>query len=187
MSSPEILLRNDITDIAPWEINARGIKLLGVDVENVLTDYGNPEVRPEAAAALDNLQNWCGLTAVLVTNNRNDVPEYSDQGFVDEVQSQVGNIPAYHQSESLNGKTSPAIFRLAASDAGVNPENAALIDDQFKSYKGLWQASWGLFIWTKPYGEHQHTGVKMGRLLEAPLRKAISVSHVVSDIYRSGL
>lgn len=187
MTGPEILLRNDFTDLHPNTLLARDIHLLGVDIENLITDYGDPEVRPEVASHIQELRlGVSGLQVALVTNNRNTTDENFSPGFVDEVASQLGDIDSYYPDNGLKGKTSPDLFIAASYDYNVDPSRAAHADDQFKSYRGLRKAGYGLFIWTNPYGEHQHRGVKIMRGPEKVLRTAIATTHSLKEVRTSG-
>lgn len=190
LMSAEIVLRKDICDIQPVDLNMRGIQLLGVDVENVLTDYHDTTVRPEAAAHLSHLAlSVPRLEIVLITNNTNEPTRPYGTGFIEEVSQQVGNIPFYHLTDSLKGKTKPDLFIEAIKDSpnNVTPEFAAHIDDQFKSLKGLNAAGFDTFFWTLPYGKHQHLGVKCMRPAERLGRAMIGYQQRLTSIYRGGL
>ena len=162
----EIVLSESLLDIDPVEdIAKRKIQLLGVDVENVLTDYGNPEVLPGMANHLEEiaLAN-SGLRIVLITNKMN-------KQFLSDVASQLPSNPEYVNPTSepgLKKKPSPAMFNfvLQRQFPEVDPAAAAHIDDQFKAWFGAYRAGYGTFFWTKPTGEHQHKIVKAFRPVE---------------------
>lgn len=147
------------------DVNAYGVELLGLDIENVLVDYGKPEILPGVAAHVEELQVANdGLKMALITNKRNI-------GFIDEVASQLPGKPPYinpSKELGLKKKPSPDMFRFVLKEMfpNVNPENAAHVDDQSKAYLGVSRAGFGAFIWTKPVGEHQHRGVKAFRPIE---------------------
>jgi|SRR3989344_2254884 len=162
----EILLRDSFLDINPKsDIQAYGLELLGIDVENVLTDYSDPEVLPGIAEHLEELQvAGDGLQVVLITNKRSD-------GFLDEVVSQLPGYPPFinpSKEAGLKKKPSPDMFRHVLTEMfpDVDPAHAAHVDDQLKAYFGASKAGFEFFIWTKPVGEHQHKGVKALRPLE---------------------
>lgn len=189
MSSPNTLLRSDFTDLDPSTLLKHNIRLLGVDVENLLTDYGDTVVRPEAAVHMDTIRT-AGINTVLITNNRNSLAPTGvsvlDRGFVDEVASQLNNPAVYFPQTTMfrevKGKTHPDLFIAAATDAGLQdePERCAHVDDQYKSMKGLRAANWGLFVWTRPYGEHQHPGVRLARIPEAAIRAGLQMRGILT-------
>lgn len=187
MTGPEILLRNDFTDLHSNTLLARDIRFLGVDIENLVTDYGNPEVRPEVASHIQELRlGVSGLQVALITNNRNTTDENFSPGFVDDVAAQLGDIDSYYPDNVLRGKITRDLFEAACYDYDIDPIRAAHADDQFKSYWGLRKAGYGLFIWTNPYGEHQHRGVKIMRSPEKVLRIAIATTHNLQEVRTSG-
>lgn len=157
----EIALVNGIHEIDPVrDVLHREIKFLGVDVENVLTDYGNPEVFPGIANKFDELLTAVnGLGITLLTNK--DDPE-----FLDEVVSQLpGDINYVGPAVGMKRKPHPEMFQMAIHDGAICYEGyqAAMIDDQFKAYRGASKAGYATFFWAKPKGEHQHLGVRLTR------------------------
>jgi FMN phosphatase YigB (HAD superfamily) len=195
MIMPEIERAGRPETVHPSLFTARGIKLVTVDIENVLTDYGSAEVTPEGLALVQGLQA-ADLQVALATNHKKynhetnfDTGSYGLNPFVEEVRSQLpGNIPGFYpfmEGSGIRGKTKPDMFRYALEWFGVtNPRQAAHIDDQFKSYAGLVAARFGLFVWTEPIGEHQHRGVRMLRSLEAVVRSAVASAQFASDVRR---
>lgn len=178
----EIVLTNRFLDIHPMaDIEARGIGLLGVDVENVLTDYKNPEVLPGVAEHMEELLATSGLRVVLITNQK-------DSEFLDNVVAQLpGKLNYVNPNEELGlkKKPSPDMFEFAvrefSSEADV--KQAAHVDDQFKAWLGATRAGYGTFFWTKPVGEHQHRGVKAFRPVEFGLiRPVISLTNKVRKL-----
>ncbi len=176
----EILLRGSFLDVSPeLDINANRIKLLGVDIENVLTDYGDSKVLPGIAEHMEELQAaGGGLKMVLITNKRSD-------DFLNEVVPQLpGHPPFIHPSKEagLKKKPSPDMFRHALDEIfpDIDPAYAAHVDDQFKAYFGARRAGYGFFFWTKPVGEHQHKGVKALRPIEFGLVRPIL--HAIKNV-----
>ena|SRR3990167_4737752 len=165
-----VLDRPDITTITPNVIQAYGIKLLGVDIENVLTDYGDTTVRPEAIKSLDELRTASdGLTMVLITNHSNQRTPERPLGFVCEVSVQLSDMPYMYPGEGYKKKNKPDMFAAVAKTAKIEPKRAAMIDDQYKTVLGLRAAGWGTFFWTRPFGKHQHPRVKAFRVVESAL------------------
>lgn len=170
----EIVLADSLQDIHPNDISTRSIEMLGIDVENVLTDFGDPEVLPGIAEHLFGLEAACrGLKMVLITNN-------SDRGFLKDVISQLPSEISYINptQTGLKKKPSSSMFNYAAAIFDVNPEQAAHIDDQSKAWLGANRAGYGTFFWTKPVGSRQHTAVKAFRPVEfGAIRPAIRTAH----------
>ena len=156
----EITRLSDITDLDVDILETRQIRLLGIDIENVLTDYGDTQVRSDASEHLGILASQLvDLDFALITNK-------TDKGFVREVSEQLGNTPYYQPCAILRNKTKPDMFDAAISDFSIDSNQAALVDDQLKSILGLRMARWGHLFWPKPYGERQHQGVKAFRPIE---------------------
>jgi len=177
----EIVLANAFEDIHPKvDIQARGIRLLGVDVENVITDYKNPNVLPGVAGHMEELLAVAGgLEIVLITNKRR-------AAFLDRVVLQLPSGVDYINPDEglgLKKKPSPSMFRYALESTDVSPKEAAHVDDQFKAWWGAKRAGYGTFFWTKPVGQRQHFGVKALRPLEfGLLRPALSVTKNAQEI-----
>jgi beta-phosphoglucomutase-like phosphatase (HAD superfamily) len=180
----EIVLANSFLDIHPKaEVSARGIRLLGVDVENVLTDFGNPEVLPGIAEHMEELLvSVGGLKFVLITNKRSDE-------FLNEVVSQLPGKPGYirpNEAMGLKKKPSPDMFNFAVHGLfeDVKAVEAAHVDDHFKAWLGANRAGYGAFFWTKPIGEHQHGGVRAFRPFELGIvRPVISLTASAKELF----
>lgn len=185
----EIHLPNRFLDIDPkMDIAAHDIRLLGVDVENVLCDYGNSKVFDGVARHVESiLEETPWLKIVLITNKKSTA-------FIDEVVSQLpgGDIPYLNPNEGLGlkKKPSPSMFKWAVEQYGdlYHPERAAHVDDQFKAFRGAQLAGFGHFFWTKPMGEHQHRGVKAFRPVELGIiRPIVSAANWTRETKRVGI
>jgi predicted HAD superfamily phosphohydrolase YqeG len=170
----------DFCKLTPFDFNAN---LVTVDAENVLTDYGNPNIRPEA---LDLLKQTIGrncVKIVVATNNK-------DQDYIDELKDQLFDleIPVLSGLEYANKKTSADMFlgALAISD-GVEPKNALHIDDQLLSFVGARMAGFGRGILVKPYGSNAHRGVKIGRVIDTPLRVGFRTFNAIREFRTDGI
>lgn len=172
------LLYRDFSNIVPTDLEGRDIRLLGVDIENVLTDYGNPEVFPEARETFEELQTSArGLDLILITNNQN-------RAFIRDVQMQLGEPVVLSPLDGYSKKPAPDMFEAALRIAGVRADQAAHVDDQFKSSFGARTAGFGTFFWTRPKGEHQHRGVRAFRPVEFGLiRPAIVAANQMRGIH----
>lgn len=178
----EIVLAKGFIDIHPkTDVEARGIGLLGVDVENVLTDYKNPEVLPGVVEHMEELLATSGLRVVLITNQK-------DREFLDRVVAQLpGKLDYVNPNEELGlrKKPSPDMFELAVREFSgeADAKQAAHVDDQVKAWLGATRAGYGTFFWTKPVGEHQHRGVKAFRPVEFGLiRPVVSLKTKVIEL-----
>ena len=170
MKRPELVLLPDIMDLCAADLVDRKVGLLGLDMENVLTDYQDTAVRPEVAGHLGGLASDSVQTDFVIITNK------KDEGFIKEVSEQIGGAPFYFPKDGLRGKTTSDLFEAAARDFDlVNPWSdnyrftAAHLDDQVKNYRGIKRArgnAWQTFFWTRPYGERQHLGVRAARPAE---------------------
>ena len=176
----EIVLVSSFLDIEPKvDIKARDIKLLALDVENVLTDYGNPMLLPGAADHMEKvLEVNPNLRTILITNKK-------DEDFIIKVQKQLPGNPDYvfpGQKDGLEKKPSVTMFNEAIiRNPDVMVEQAAHVDDQFKAYFGAKYAEFGTFFWTKPQGEHQHKGVRLLRPVESVIRGGIAIKGYLDE------
>ncbi len=159
----EVALVNSFHDIEPEHLYDRGFKLLGVDIENVITDYRSSEVFPGVAEKFEELETSVkGLKTVLITNS-------TDIHIINEVLDQIGDHFIYSPIGGYNKKPSSDMFRAAICSEAVYPNQAALVDDQFKSYFGAKNAGYRSFFWTLPDGENSHPAVKAFRPVETSL------------------
>lgn len=180
-----LVLAESFQDIHPVkDIAARQIEVLGVDVENVLTDYGNPEVLKGVAEHMEELLTaGNGLRVVLITNQK-------DHTFLDEVTNQLPGGIDYVNPDApagLKKKPSPTMFQWVVNDmfTGIKPEHAAHVDDQLKAWWGASKAGYGTFFWTKPEGDHQHPGVRALRPVEFGfIRPILSFESSVMELAR---
>ena len=157
-------------------------RLITVDAENVLTAYGDPTIRYEAMCQLTRWQNRIDMDVAIATNNH-------DYEYVDSLHQQLRalNIPVFSGLEYANKKTSPEMFLAAASAFEVEPIDCIHVDDQWLSFRGAKMAGFGRGVLVKPYGSTEHKGVKLGRLLDAPIRKTILAVQLVGDFRASGI
>lgn len=177
----KIELVGSFLDIDPKvDIKARDIQLLCVDIENVLTDYGIPQVLPGIAEHMEELKSVNDKTQVVLITNKTD-PE-----FIENVVSQLpGDIDYLYPNKTigLKRKPSPDMFRFALDKSGVLPTYAAHIDDQSKAWWGSSKAKFETFFWVEPIGEFQHPKVKKLRPLEFGLvRPLVNISNDVREI-----
>jgi len=188
MKLPEIVLLNDLTDLGPSDLMERNTRLLGVDAENVVCDYGVAEVRPEVKDTFDELKTSVdGLTIVIITNNRDN------EGLASSVSEQL-EVPCFNPGMGFKKKPSADMFTEATRRFGVEPSNAAHVDDQSKAYLGLMRAGYDTFFWTLPWGEHMHAGPKrfhtwvekpLLRPMVSGLKRLGMATIEASEVYRS--
>ena len=173
---PEICLINDVTDITPNDLLMRNVGLIGLDVENILTDYKDSVVRPEVKEHLGMLASTVvNLEFILLSNS-------TDAGFMEEVAAQLNKTEFLHKNGSLAGKTKPEMFEAALAmfhehmfdEDSRRLYSAVHVDDQWKSFFGVASANWNTFFWSLPYGQKQHPGVRLARPAERLLRAGIS-------------
>ncbi len=174
------IYREQFTDINVIDdIHANGIKMIGVDIENVLTDYHNPEIFPSAAKQIGEIATH-GVKIALITNNR-------DQGFLDEVESQLPQVDEIiSPALGFDKKPSPQMLQYATLRHKVEPEEAAFVDDQLKNYFAAKRADYSRFFLTMPAGDHQHPGVRMARFLEAIPRSILMTKQIGSLMLELG-
>jgi FMN phosphatase YigB (HAD superfamily) len=191
----ELLLPTDITDVHPGQLQARGIKLIGVDLENVACAYhipGSaemPTVRPEVITALRRMKaELDDLKVVLVTNNSNRHSS-SGSGLVTHAVRSLNDVlddrlPAIYPSMGFKRKPSAEMLLAAARITETPPEQAAMVDDQSKVFLATVDARYRAFFWTRPYGTTMHPGVKLfHRYIERPIfRPAAQVFQGARDI-----
>ncbi len=157
-------------------------KLVTIDAENVLTAYGDPEIRPEAMAMLEKLRcHKNPLLLAVATNNK-------DPQFLLGLEQQLDpSIPIFAANEFANKKTSPDMFLAAAEYMNIDPLEAIHIDDQLLSFRGARMAQFAGGILVKPFGSNLHIGVRVGRVLDNSVRRVLSIKQSVSDISASGI
>ena len=166
----EIILKDNFRDIHPeMDIRECGIKLLSVDVVDVITDSESPEVLPGVA---DHAEELLAVTEIALGTNKRD------ETFLDEVVSQLpGQINYVHPDKELGLKKKPSqsMFQFLIHEMypGIEPEQAAHVDDQLKAWLGVKRASFGTFFWTKPAGEQHHRRVKAFRPIESGLIRPV--------------
>lgn len=179
MTSIELV--SSFLDIDPKiDIKARNIQLLCIDIENVITDFGIPQVLPGIAEHLEDMQSVNnGTHFVLITNK-------TDPEFIEDVVSQLPGDMDYlypNKEMGLKRKPSPDMFRYAIDKSGVAPDQAGHIDDQVKAWWGMHRAGFGTFFWVEPVGEFQHPKVKKLRPLEFGLvRPMVNITNDIRQI-----
>jgi len=172
------ILCKDFTDIDPEIWPTQGASF---DVENVLTGYvGNEATASDAIirkGALDYLQALASdeIRIGLVTHN-------TSPSFVDAVQGQVEDlvgtrVPTLSKVEESTrkhrDKWQPQVFFDIARLLKLAPVEMTHVDDQWKSHHGAREAGYSFNIWPEPWGESQHSGVKIFRfLVERPFIRA---------------
>lgn len=178
----KIELRGSFLDVDPkLDIQARGIERVGIDVENLLTDYGDPDVLPGMAEHLEELTDVASI--MLITNQR-------DGSFLKNVVRQLPSaVPYIHPTETNGHRAKPSKDMFVFMRDFYRPLNSssdgsdfAHIDDQFKAYFGARGAQFGTFFWTEPVGEHDHPTVAKFRRVERGIRKVVTMVHGAGNI-----
>lgn len=162
----QLLACNDFTELAFTSESLAHVRGYTIDIENVLTDGiggGDPTVREDALSAVSRMRTL-GKQVALLTN-------CSDMDFLQEVADQIQPVIS-ERPLRINPKTESKLHRrpfdLARRSLGVRcAHEMAHIDDQLKSHVGAWSAGYSRLILTKPYGEHQHEGVRRTRFIES--------------------
>jgi beta-phosphoglucomutase-like phosphatase (HAD superfamily) len=168
------ILCRDITAVTPERLPA---EVMGVswDFENLLADFHGNEataedatLRPEVLRLMSDYA-LAGIRQGGITHNRS-------LEFVQAVQGQVQEaiqhpFPAFSKADdvSTRDKGQPGVFLDMADELDLAPEKMAHADDQWKSHRGARAAGYAYCILPKPWGEHQHPGVRLSRLVETPI------------------
>ncbi len=166
----------DILDITPDQLgNAR---LITVDAENVITAYGDPTLRKDA---LDMLRSQPHRHIAIATNNKNSF-------FVESlVRALSPHVPVFSGIQYANKKQSPDMFLAAADHFGIPPDEAIHIDDQYLSHRGARQAGFLGGILVRPYGNTEHLGVKLGRVVDSSVRTTKILQATISGFITDGI
>jgi hypothetical protein len=188
----EIVLANDILDLAGQiaspdfydRFKVRGIELLGVDIENVLTPGlsrndnpdSDPRIAPWARSALETIGS--SVDVVLLTNSR-------ERDFTSRISGELNLVLFARGIRGLRGKTSPDMYQAAAQEFDVPTSKMGMVDDQFKNFRGAREAGLSTYFWVKPYGNIAHPGVKVAASLEAlVVRPLVRAHHSASSFDR---
>lgn len=169
----------DFTRVDAYEF--AGASLVTLDAENVLTAYGVPTVRWAAHTAICNMLELSRPPAIAVATNNHD-PEYI-AGLREDLPD---GIPIFSGLEYANKKTSPEMFLAAAEHFDVDPTDAIHVDDQWLSFRGAKLAGFRRGLLVKPFGRNHHAGVKVGRLLDVPIRTSLRTGVAIQDFITDG-
>lgn len=171
---------NDISSISPDQLG--NAKLLTVDAENVLTDYGNPILREEALPILESWESMePGRCLAIATNN-------TDRDFIEELSGQLPEeILVFSGLGYASKKKSSEMFLAACEALSEHPSRAVHIDDQRLSHRGAKLAGFAGGVLVKPYGRDGHRGVAAFRIFDQVCREVYESTNAARSIYRDGL
>ena len=171
---------DDISQITPDQLG--NAKLLTVDAENVLTDYGDPALREEAMSILESWQDAKpGRQIAVATNN-------ADRAFIEELTSYLPEeIIVFSGLKYASKKRSSEMFLAACAEFNVQPGQALHIDDQRLSHRGAKMAGYYGGVLVKPYGKDGHRGVAAFRIVDQISRETNQSINAARSLYRDGL
>lgn len=170
-----------LQNLGAW--NLAGTKLVTLDAENVMTTYGDPTL-------FDGVLDWIeqrqldDVRVAVATNNKN--PEFVAV-LEEELEELPDEVPVFSCLTLPNKKQSPGMFIAAADYFGVDPADAAHVDDQFLSLRGARMAGYGRLILARPVGPNGHKGVKLGRPLDAAARGIITLTREARHLATDGI
>lgn len=173
----EIVKVPTIAEVTPLDLEMRGIKLLGIDIENTLTNAGEMPLFPWALSAVNLLRQTTDLC--LVTNA-------GDRDFALEV-SEALELPLFAKEEwnGIRSKMHPDLYVNAVSAHGIRRDQMGMVDDQIKNLRGAAAAGIRAYFWTEAAGHIDHKGIKLSAALEKTVvRPAFGALETIRDIRR---
>ena len=159
---PDLYL-DDIYEITPEMLTAKGIKTVLLDIDNTLVTYDDPMPTESVLHWLEALNN-AGISAAFISNNHKDRVELFNSEL---------KYFATWDSHKPSGKC----YRAAMKYLGTDNSNTAVIGDQV--FTDVWSAKrLGLFaILVKPIKDKTSLFFRSKRALEKPILRRYKKKH----------